>query len=215
MQTLAHTSIPLSRTPLDPLQFAYRASKSVDDAISLALQTTLEHLDKRDTYVKMLFNDYSSAFNIILPTKLVSKLGDLGLGSSICTWILDFLTGRPQVVRIGNKTSSTLVINTGTPQGCCLSLRLYSLYTHDCTAKQSSNRIIKFADDTTVIGLISSNDESAYRQGVSDLALWCQDNNLALNVNKMKELYLSRFKLYLNLVYIYLTKSVDCSVYLI
>ena len=30
---------------LDPLQFAYRPNRSTDDAISIALHTTLSHLD--------------------------------------------------------------------------------------------------------------------------------------------------------------------------
>jgi hypothetical protein len=46
---------------------------------------------------------------------------------------------------------------------------------------------IKFADNTTVVGLITDNDETAYRE-VRDLAVWCQDNNLSLNVSKTKEL---------------------------
>ncbi|KAF7640715.1 hypothetical protein LDENG_00020570, partial [Lucifuga dentata] len=68
----------------------------------------------------MLFIDYSSAFNTIIPSKLVSKLVDLGLQTFICSWIFDFLTGRPQVERIGSHTSSSLILNTGTPQGCVL-----------------------------------------------------------------------------------------------
>ncbi len=68
---------------------------------------------------------------------------------SLCSWILDFLTGRSQVVRMGNNTSSPLTLNTGAPQGCVLSPLLYSLYTHDCAATHSSNVIVKFADDTT------------------------------------------------------------------
>ncbi|KAI3376417.1 hypothetical protein L3Q82_016438, partial [Scortum barcoo] len=72
------------------------------------------------------------------------------------TWILNFLTGRPQAVRMGSTTSSTLTLNTGAPQGCVLSPLLYSLFTHDCVATHSSNTIIKFADDTTVIGLITT-----------------------------------------------------------
>ncbi|KAI3368381.1 hypothetical protein L3Q82_008082 [Scortum barcoo] len=63
--------------------------------------------------------------------------------------------GRPQAVRMGSTTSSTLTLNTGAPQGCVLSPLLYSLFTHDCVATHSSNTIIKFADDTTVIGLIT------------------------------------------------------------
>ena len=83
----------------------------------------------------MLFIDYISEFNTIVPMKLITKLGTLGLNTSLCNWILGFLTGRPQVVRVGNNTSATLVLNTGAPQGCVLSPILYSLFTHDCVAK--------------------------------------------------------------------------------
>jgi hypothetical protein len=58
-----------------------------------------------------------------------------------------------------------------------LSPLLYYLFTHDCLAKQDSNTIIKFADAKTVVGLITDNDETAYREEVKDLAVWCQDNN--------------------------------------
>ena len=44
----------------------------------------------------MLFIDYSSAFNTIEPTKLITKLSILGLNTSLCNWILDFLMGRPR-----------------------------------------------------------------------------------------------------------------------
>ncbi|KAL0155955.1 hypothetical protein M9458_050218, partial [Cirrhinus mrigala] len=64
---------------------------------------------------------------------------------------------------------------------------LFTLLTHDCTAKFSSNHIIKFADDTTVVGLISSNDETHYREEVAQLVEWCGANNLSLNVSKTKE----------------------------
>jgi hypothetical protein len=55
-------------------------------------------------------------------------------------------------------------------------------------AKHDSNTIIKFTDDTTVVGLITGNNETAYREEVRDLAMWCQNNNLSLNVRKTKEL---------------------------
>ncbi len=173
---------------LDPLQFAYRSNRSTDDAIAFTLHTALSHLENKNTYVRMLFVDYSSAFNTIVPATLVAKLQTLGLNRSLCSWILDFLTGRSQVVRMGNNTSSPLILNTGAPQGCVLSPLLYSLYTHDCTATHSSNVIVKFADDTTVIGLITDNDETAYREEVSTLTKWCQENHLSLNIDKTKEL---------------------------
>ncbi|MGJ0277130.1 reverse transcriptase domain-containing protein, partial [Streptococcus pyogenes] len=85
------------------------------------------------------------------------KLETLGLDPTLCNWVLDFLTGRPQVVRVGN-IFTPLILNTGAPQGCVLSPILYSLFTHDCVATHAYNSIIKFADDTTV-GLITNNGE--------------------------------------------------------
>jgi hypothetical protein len=38
-------------------------------------------------------------------------------------------------------------------------------------ARHDSNTIIKFADDTTVVGLINNNNETAYREEVRDLAV--------------------------------------------
>ncbi|KAI4901822.1 hypothetical protein NFI96_010215 [Prochilodus magdalenae] len=173
---------------LDPLQFAYHPNRSTDDTISTTLHLPLTHLDNRDTYVRMLFIDFSSAFNTIIPQDLIGKLNLLGLNTSLSNWILDFLTGRPQSVRIGRNTSSITMLNTGTPQGCVLSPLLFTLLTHDCAAMHSSNHIIKFADDTTVVGLISKNDESAYREEVQRLTDWCRTNTLSLNVDKTKEM---------------------------
>jgi hypothetical protein len=46
----------------------------------------------------------------------------------------------------------------------------------------ASNSIIKFTDNATVIGLITNNDETAYREEVRALRVWCQENNLSLNI---------------------------------
>ena len=89
-------------------------------------------------------------------------------------------------MKVGNNTSTSLILNTGAPQGCALSPLLYSLFTHDCVVKHASNSIIKFADDTTVVGLITNDDKTAYREEVRALGVWCLENNLSLN--KTKEL---------------------------
>ena len=67
------------------------------------------------------------------------------------------------MVKVGNNTSTLLILSTGAPQGCVLSHLQSSLFTHECVAKDVSNSIIKFADVTTV-GLITNNDETAYRE---------------------------------------------------
>src|SRR4029434_10931870 len=124
------------------------------------------------------------------------------------------LTNRTQRVQLGKRHSSNLTISTGAPQGCVLSPLLFTLSapttaqltiihslhprllsplfftlsTHDCTPSCPSNYIFKSADDTTVLSLISNNDEAAYRQEVGNLAVWCSKHNLSLNIKKTKEI---------------------------
>ncbi|KAI4876984.1 hypothetical protein NFI96_002431 [Prochilodus magdalenae] len=89
-----------------------------------------------------------SAFNTIVSSKLDIKLRDLGLNSSLCSWILNFLTDRRQVVKLAGITSSSMTLSTGAPQGCVLSPLLYSLeevsfLTHWCWENNLSLNVNK------------------------------------------------------------------------
>ncbi|XP_061573938.1 sialoadhesin [Cololabis saira] len=114
----------------------------------LQLSTRNPSNSEEDSYVHLLFVDFTSAFNTIRRQTLVQKLTTPGLSSSLCNWVLDFLTARPQSVRIHDVSSSSITLSAGIPQGCVLSPILTG----------------KFADDTAVVGRITNNDESCYRQ---------------------------------------------------
>ncbi|XP_059846139.1 uncharacterized protein LOC132405391 isoform X1 [Hypanus sabinus] len=129
----------------------------------------------------------SSAFNTTNPSRLDKKLRDLGLHSALCSWNLDFLSDHRKEVSMGSLTSDPPTLNTGVPQGCVLSPP-FTVCKPDSITTHSSNLLIKFANDTTLVGLISNNNEAAYREEVITLTQWCQENNLSLNVAKTKEL---------------------------
>ena len=59
--------------------------------------------------------------------------------------------------------------------------------THMTVLPATPNTIVKFADDTTVVGLITGGDELAYRDEGQRLVEWCGANNLTLNTKKTKE----------------------------
>ena len=149
---------------LDPLQFAYRANRSVDDAVNMGLHFILQHLDSPGTCARILFVDFSSAFNTNTPVF------------------------RKQGVRLGKLVPEPRTISTGAPQGCVFSPLLFSLYTNNCTSSHPSVKLLKFANHTTLIGLISNGDEAAYREEVDSLASWCSQNYLELNALKTVEM---------------------------
>eukprot|EP00061_Rhincodon_typus_P013340 g39656.t1 len=74
------------------------------------------------------------------------------------------------------------------------------------------NAIYKFADDTTVVGQISNNNESEYKKKIEGLVRWCNENNLSLNVSKTKDLIINFRKKGGEHVPIYISGAEDESV---
>jgi len=75
-----------------------------------------------------------------------------------------------------HQVSDSWTNSTASPQGCILSPLLFSLYTNACTSSHLSVKLLKSADDTNLIGLISGGDESAYRWviGPSSDLVWSE-----------------------------------------
>lgn len=85
---LAHIQSSIPDT-LAPLQCAYRPNRSTSDAITAVLHYSMSHLKNKDSYIRMLFVDYSSAFDTLIPDKRTHKLytpGPLCLASGLPDW---------------------------------------------------------------------------------------------------------------------------------
>ncbi|KAI3376866.1 hypothetical protein L3Q82_000111 [Scortum barcoo] len=119
---LAHLR-PLVSSFMDPLlQFAYQPDIiGVDDAVIYLLHTSLTHLEKAGSTVRIImFFDFSSAFNTHPAQAAGDKLQLAGVDHHLTTWILDYLTHRPQFVRVQGFESDRLLCSTGAPQGTVL-----------------------------------------------------------------------------------------------
>eukprot|EP00061_Rhincodon_typus_P003694 g20741.t1 len=78
------------------------------------MHSSLEHLDNKDSYVRLLFVDYSFAFNTIVPSRLILKLNDLGLSSTLQ---LDPQLSDPQATISEDSKTKELIINFGKKGG--------------------------------------------------------------------------------------------------
>ena len=66
--------------------------KSVDDALAINIHEILNHSELKNSYSRILFTDFSSAFNTIIPQKLYKNMN----------------TGSPKVCPISPKLCSIL-----------------------------------------------------------------------------------------------------------
>ena len=178
-------------TRLDPLQFAYRAGRSTQDALLMLLTTVTTFIDARaSNYSRCLFLDFSSAFNTINVDILLGKLAHLD--PKIAQWISSFLTNRVQFVATNSKRSAPIITNTGTPQGTVLSPLLFSIYTNALTSTSPSCSVFKYADDTVLVGNIAApQDFKSYELEVDRICALCRDHDLILNVKLKHRKWLS------------------------
>ena len=119
---------------------------------------------------------------------MIDKLHKLEVSAAFVHWVFNFLSNRPQCVRVGDIKSPVISSNTGAPQGCVLSPSLYTLYANDCRSVDPSTQYVRFSD-TAMLALL--NDFASYQSCLSSVvrfSSWCSNNFLHLNVSKTQEM---------------------------
>ena len=134
----------------------------MDDAVNIGLHYILLYLDSPEIYSRILFVDFRSAQNTVIPSSSQYP--------HPLYWMASFLTDRMQQVKVGSIISSTqtnTIING--PQRRVLSPLIFSFYTNYCTSGDPSVEVLNYADELTVMGLIQDIDKSAQRRDVEQL----------------------------------------------
>jgi len=104
-------------------------------------------------------------------------------------YIYIFLTGRKRYVKIENFTSSQYNVSSGVPQGFHIAPLLFNVFINDI--KFPNSRMLLFADDLKLFRITNTPYDAELLQNDTNIFfVWCNKNNLLLNISKCKVLYL-------------------------
>ena len=176
----------------DKNQFAYKKGYSCTDAVLTLVHDIVMGLDQKDTTIsKVLFLDFSSAFNTVLPNRMIHDLQNFIDDNWLIHWLADFLQGWSRQVKLQKGYSDRTDIFVGVPQGGPLSALLFIIYTDEIRSNPDCT-VIKYADDTTISCKISKKshrkNQTDYQEFINGVVNTCETKNLILNPKKSKEM---------------------------
>ena len=143
---------------------------------------------------RVIFFDLKKAFDSVPHVGLLNKLANLNLNPYLYRWIENYLYQRTQAVGVDGATSATLPVISGVPQGSVLGPLLFLIYIDGLSRIQlSDGTLILFADDIVIYRPICCTEDFLLIQKDTDtVSVWIKSNLLTLNVQKCKQMIMSR-----------------------
>ena len=186
-ERIMHTQISeyMEKNNLLPsFQYGYRKQHNTSQAI---LDFT-DHITKaceQKLVTIAVFMDLSKAFDTVDKSILHDKLTELGLSSNSVGLITSYMSNR-QFCMTNNSTHYNL--KYGVPQGSILGPLLFIMYTFDMVNITKRNKVIVYADDTTI--LVSGRNLTEAKQHCNDILTrfyqYFTMNKLSINPSKTK-----------------------------
>lgn len=176
----------------DKDQFSYRPLSSTVCSLITIQDHVLKFLDDCDVAgVRIITFDMSRAFDCVPHNLLLQRLCELKFPfyESFVNWISSYLTNRKQRVRLFQTTSTLTDVTSGVPQGSVLGPYLFALYMSSYHSCGQYTRVVKYADDVTIIVPVFKRDVNDLVHVLSEVQhfmLWCANNGMKINNSKTK-----------------------------
>ena len=172
----------------DPNQCGTISGSSTVLTLISIIHKCLKATDGNGASVRVLLCDFRKAFDLIDYKVLVNRLKQVNVPSSIVNWVVDFLSGRSQRVKLGKDCLLEWgKVPSGVPQGIKLEPWLFLLMINDLSVASIFN-MWKYVDDTAVYETIPKGQQSKSQKAVDAIYYWSKENMFQLNGDKTKKL---------------------------
>ena len=173
---------------LNESQFGFRAGHSTIDAIEKLVNCIYEVFENKG-FALCTFCDLSKAFDCVEHNLLLGKMKRYGFQGKNLDFFKSYLEERTQTVSINGRTSSSIKIQHGVPQGSVLGPLLFILMINDLPLNVLAKTFL-YADDTTLLNTSNTlNDlKTEHDNTIADIKVWFKTNGFFLNEEKTKQL---------------------------
>ena len=114
---------------------------------------------------------------------MLSKLERYGFRGKRLDLIKNYFSDRSQYVFLNSKTSKSIDVDYGVPQGSILGPTFFLIYINDMPQCCSNSEVVLYADDTTITSC-SVNENTKFSSDVKNVKKWFDQNCLTINENK-------------------------------
>ena len=177
---------------LTPKQFWFQPKKILHQCIN---KVHWIHIwgTRTKTSWGVIIHRYKKAFDTVNHHILISKLERYGFRGKTLDLIKSYFSDRSQYIFLNSKTSNSIDVNYGVPQGSILGPNFFLIYINDMPQCCSYSEVVLYADDTTITSC-SVNENAKFSSDVQNVKKWFDQNCLTINENKCMLLPFGRNK---------------------
>jgi hypothetical protein len=138
--------------------------------------------------VILIYLDISKAFDRVPHDAILRHLSNAGIAGPLLQWFKSYLTGRNQITKVFDCSSSSAPITSGVIQGSVLGPILFLLYINDALLHVTTGDPFLFADDVKIAYKFRPKDLSStlpsIQRDLDALSAWSSHSGLSFSPDK-------------------------------
>ena len=172
---------------LYPLQHDFRDKRSCETQLIECFHDIAYNMQEgiQNDVVVM---DFAQAFDKVAHNRLLYKLSLYEVKGNTLGWIGSFLSGRSQKVVLEGKSSSSVPVLSGVPQGSVLGRVLFLIYINDLPEYVSNSTVRLFS---SVLNNPHSSDCDKLQEDLNNLERWESDWQISFHPEKCEVIHIT------------------------